>query len=257
MDQTVNLDFLIKLVQRYWRAILFCTLGGIVIATGITYTVMRPQYKSSVQILVSRRSDNAATQYTNQQADVQMITTYKELITNQVILNPARKALKEQYNYVRSLGSLKKEIAVSSTQNSQVFSIDVTDSNATKSAQIANQVAKSFKSQVKKIIKVNNVTIVSPASPPSLPVSPNKAINLLVGTVAGLLLGLVYASVRVLTDRHVHEIDFLTNELELTSLGQVNHQHHHTHVSQQLAKLKVNLKTDAEVHESRRTRKRV
>ncbi|BDZ31343.1 Wzz/FepE/Etk N-terminal domain-containing protein [Lactiplantibacillus sp. WILCCON 0030] len=257
MDQAVSFDFFIRLVRKYWRALIAWTVAGFLVAAGITFFVITPQYKSSVQILVSRHSENAATQYTDQQADVQMITTYKELITNQVILNPARKALQKQYGFTRSLGSLKNEVSVSSTQNSQVFSIDVTDSDATQGAEIANQVAKSFKQQVKKIIKVNNVTIVSPASPANAPASPKKAINLLIGLVAGLLLGFVYASVRILTDRRVHDIDFLTDELGLTSLGQVNHQHHHNHVSQQVTKLQNNQMDEDADQKVRQTRRRV
>ncbi|WP_137624784.1 YveK family protein [Lactiplantibacillus pingfangensis] len=257
MNQAVNFDFMIRLVRKYWRALIAWAVAGLLVAGILTFFVITPQYKSSVQILVGRHSENAATQYTDQQADVQMITTYKELITNQVILNPARKTLKDQYGYTRSLGNLKNEVVVSSTQNSQVFSIDVTDSDAIQSAQIANQVAKSFKTQVKKIIKVNNVTIVSPASPANTPVSPKKAINLLIGIVAGLLLGFVYASIRVMTDRRVHDTDFLIDDLGLTNLGQINHQHHDKHITQQISKLKVNKKSDETAHETRRTRKRV
>lgn len=225
MDQTVNLDFLIKLVQKYWRAILFCTLGGIVIATGITYTVMQPQYKSSVQILVSRHSNNAATQYTNQQADVQMITTYKELIMNQVILNPVVEHLAEEYDYTYTLDKLQKAITISNTQNSQVFSINVTDPNRVHSARIANQIAKDFKVQVKEIIKVNNITIVAPATPSKLPISPKKVLNIMIGLVVGMAVGLLYAMIRTVTDRRVQGLDFLTGELALPILGQVNHQH--------------------------------
>jgi len=257
MDQAVSFDFFIRLVRKYWRALIAWTVAGFLVAAGLTFFVITPQYKSSVQILVSRHTENSATQFADQQADVQMITTYKELITNQVILNPARKALQKEYGFTRSLGSLKNEVTVSSTQNSQVFSIDVTDSNATQGAQIANQIAKSFKAQVKKIIKVNNVTIVSPASPAGAPVSPKKSLNLLIGIVAGLLMGFVYASIRILTDRRVHSVDFLTDELGLTSLGQVNHQHHHKHVKQQVEKLQDNQMDEAADHEIRRARKRV
>ncbi|AVK60732.1 polysaccharide biosynthesis protein [Lactobacillus sp. CBA3605] len=255
MDQAVSFDFFIRLVRKYWRAIIAWTVAGVLVAAVMTFFVITPQYKSSVQILVSRHSENSATQYTDQQADVQMITTYKELITNQVILNPARKALQKKYGYTRSLGILKNEISVSSTQNSQVFSVDVVDASATQGAQIANQIAESFKKQVKKIIKVNNVTIVSPASIATSPVTPKKGLNLLIGLVVGLLLGFVYASVRVITDRRVHNVEFLTDELGLANLGQVNHQHRHQHVRRQVENIQSN--ASSEMTTSQRSRKRI
>lgn len=129
---------------------------------------------------------------------------------------------------------LLSEVSVTSTTNSQVFSIAVTDTDAKASATIANQIARSFKNQVQKIIKVNNVTIVAPAETPNGAVSPKKPLNMLVGLVAGLLLGFAYAAIRVLTDRRIHDADFLTDELGLTSLGLVNHQHHYSMKKQAL-----------------------
>ncbi|WP_106904894.1 YveK family protein [Lactiplantibacillus plantarum] len=226
MDQTVSFDFFIRLVRKYWRAIVSFTLVGLIVAAGLTFFVITPKYQSSVQILVNRKNTDAATEYAGQQADVQMITTYKELIAGQVVLKPTQQQLSERYGIERSLNTLKSEVSVTSTTNSQVFSIAVTDTDAKASATIANQIARSFKNQVQKIIKVNNVTIVAPAETPNGAVSPKKPLNMLVGLVAGLLLGFVYAAIRMLTDRRVHDADFLTDELGLTSLGLVNHQHH-------------------------------
>lgn len=245
MDQAVNFNFIVKLIDKYWRSILISTVTGLGLATIFTFFVTTPKYESAVQILVSRHSEGAATQFTNQQADVQMITTYKELITNSVILNPVRKALKEKYDYTYSVDQLKNSISVSSTQNSQVFSILVTNPNSVRSAEIANQIAEDFKKQVKKIIKVNNVTIVAPATPGKSPVSPNKLVNLLVGIMAGLGIGFVIATLRTLTDRRVQSIEFLVDDLSLVILGQVNHQYHHHHQESQIESIENNSKYNA------------
>lgn len=224
MEQLITFDFMVKLVRHYWKVLLSLTLLGGLIATVVTLWVVKPQYQANVQILVNRKHSSAGTDLTGQQADVQMITTYKELITNSVVLKPARHDLMDEHGLRRSVNTLKQAVSVTSTANSQVFSIVVRDHNASASAVIANQIATTFKSQVKQIIKVNNVTIVAPAETPDAPVSPKKMINILLGLVMGLLLGLVYASVRILTNRRVQTLEFLTDDLQLTSLGLVNHQ---------------------------------
>ena len=76
------------------------------------------------------------------------------------MLKPARQALIEEADIRRSLETLKQAVSVTSTANSQVFSIVVRDQNAKASAIIANQIAAAFKDRVQHIIKVNNVTIV-------------------------------------------------------------------------------------------------
>ncbi|WP_419398316.1 YveK family protein [Lactiplantibacillus plantarum] len=238
MDQTVSFVFFIRLVRKYWLTIVSFTVAGLIVAAGLTFFVITPKYQSSVQILVNRKDTNAATEYAGQQADIQMVTTYKELIAGQVVLKPAKQQLSERYGIERSLNTLKSEVSVTSTTNSQVFSIAVTDTDAKASATIANQIARSFKNQVQKVIKVNNVTIVAPAETPNGAVSPKKPLNMLVGLVAGLSLGFFYAAIRMLTDRRVHDADFLTDELGLTSLGLVNHQHQYS-IKKQVSNLTV------------------
>lgn len=246
MDQTMSLEVFIQLVRKYWRSIVSFTVMGLIVATGLTFFVITPKYQSSVQILVNRKNTNAATEYAGQQADVQMITTYKELIAGQVVLKPAKQQLSKRYGIERSMNTLKSEVSVTSTTNSQVFSIAVTDVNAKASATIANQIARSFKNQVQKIIKVNNVTIVAPAETPNGAVSPKKPLNMLIGLIIGFILGLVYATIRIITDRRVHDADFLTNELGLNSLGLVNHQHHYS-----MKKQALNLNSNYHTHNDR------
>jgi len=226
MNQEVGFEFLARLVHKYWQVIVGMMILGVMIAAGLTFFVMKPQYQSSIQILVNRKQTNAATDYAGQQADVQMITTYKELITNPVVLNPAKQLLDAGADVSRSVADLKQSVSVTNTTDSQVFSITVKDRNAKASALIADQIAKSFKTQVSKIIKVNNVTIVAPAEVPHHTVSPHKLVNLLIGLIIGLMLGVFYACLRMLTDRRIHDVEFITDDLELVSLGLVNHQPH-------------------------------
>src|SRR5699024_8924732 len=87
---------------------------------------------------------------------------------------------------------------------------------------IANMTAKVFKKKVVKIMSVNNVSIVSEAETNTKPVSPRKTLNVLVGIVLGLILGVALAFVREITDRTVTTQNFLTDDLGLTSLGTVS-----------------------------------
>lgn len=224
MEQVLTFEFVMKLIREYGRAIVSLSVIGGLVAMSVTLWIAQPQYQASVQVLVNRKHTSAGDDLTGQQADVQMITTYKELITNPVILKPVRQSLLGKGELQRSLSTLKQAVTVTSTANSQVFSIVVHDHNAQASAVIANQIAATFQKQVQHIIKVNNVTIVAPAEVPQAPVSPKKLANILIGIVGGGLVGLMFASVRILTNRRVQTLEFLTEELQLTSLGLINHQ---------------------------------
>ncbi|WP_225352039.1 YveK family protein [Secundilactobacillus similis] len=185
-----------------------------------------------------------------------MISTYKDIITNQVILkqvqhnlaNPekvVRKATKAVYKtnpytgkkrlvqaakpavikttgkaYDISVEDLQSSISVSNQQNSQVFALAVKSGSPEEAAAIANQVANVFKTKIKTMMSVNNVTIVSKAVPVDQKTSPKTKLIALIGLVIGALIGMGYAFIKELTDTTVKDDEFLTT-LGLTNLGHI------------------------------------
>ncbi len=83
------------------------------------------------------------------------------------------------------------------------FSLQVKTDDPQKSAVVANTVANVFKQQIKKIMSVNNVTIVSRASTPDEPSFPNKKLFALAGAVLGLILSFLYILIGDLMDTSV------------------------------------------------------
>lgn len=223
----IDLQHLWKLFVQHVRMILIWTVGLGVIAWGLAAFVIPAKYTATTQILVNQRdsNDNNGQAYTNQQADIQMINTYKDIITNQVILKNASKQLANpsgsQRAYALSEAKLKDSLTVSTQTNSQVFSLSAEAGNPTEAKVIANTVAKVFKKQIRSMMNVNNVTIVSEATTPTSQSFPNKKLFTLAGLVLGFLISYVYVLVRDLTDTTVRDNDFMTNELGLTNLGQV------------------------------------
>lgn len=223
----IDLQHLWKLFVQHVRMILIWTVGLGVIAWGIAAFVIPAKYTATTQILVNQRNsnDNNGQAYTNQQADIQMINTYKDIITNQVILKSASKQLANpsgsQRAYELSVAKLKDSLTVTTQTNSQVSSLSAEAGNPTEAKVIANTVAKIFKKQIRSMMNVNNVTIVSEATAPTSQSFPNKKLFALAGLVLGFLISYVYVLLRDLTDTTVRDNDFMTNELGLTNLGQV------------------------------------
>lgn len=223
----IDLQHLWKLFVQHVRMILIWTVGLGVIAWGLAAFVIPAKYTATTQILVNQRNsnDNNGQAYTNQQADIQMINTYKDIITNQVILKNASKQLANpsgsQRAYALSVAKLKDSLSVSTQTNSQVFSLNAEAGNPTEAKAIANTVAKVFKKQIRSMMNVNNVTIVSEATTPTSQSFPNKKLFALAGAVLGFILSYAYILIRDLTDTTVRNNDFMTNELGLTDLGQV------------------------------------
>ncbi|WP_410504517.1 Wzz/FepE/Etk N-terminal domain-containing protein [Ligilactobacillus salivarius] len=215
-----------QLMSTLKKNIVFITIWailGLIASLGSIFLFIEPKYSSNVDILVNQKAENAQVQYAAQQADLQVINTYKDVLTKPIILTSVLKEVRRTDNYQGNLSTLEKSIKVSNQTNSQVLTVTVTDKNAYVAADIANTVGKVFTKKVKKMMQVDNVTIVSNAKVNTKPVSPNKKLFALVGIIAGLIIGIVIVFIKEFTDKTVKDSNFLTDELGLTNIGSVYH----------------------------------
>ena len=260
-DNTIDLTQLLQLCRRHIWALILWSVGLALVGWGIANFVISPKYTSSAQILVNqkngRNDPNAA--YAAQQANMQLVTTYKDIITSHVILQDAsnrlanpvkvvKKAKPAKYKttddgrkvlvrkaqpavierdgkaYSVSASQLAKNISVATQQQSQVFSVSAKADTPEKAKAEANAVARSFRDQIPNIMNINNVTIVAPATN-GVQSFPNVKLFTLAGFVVGLVLSLAVVIIREMNDTTVRNDEFLTRELGLTNLGQIAHFH--------------------------------
>ncbi|MBT9066213.1 YveK family protein [Lactobacillus delbrueckii subsp. bulgaricus] len=261
-EVTIDLRRLFILVRKHIISILIWMIGLGLIAYGVSEYVLVPKYTASTQLLVNRKTTDANQAYTNQQADINAVTTYKDIITSNVILKgaskylanpvtlvkkatPAKKAVyktndgtrtlvkkavkakpavykRESKSYSVSANELASAVSVTTTTSSQVFTLSATAETPAKAQAIANAVAKEFKEQIPKIMDVNNVTIVAEAAKGTKSY-PNVKMITMVGVLAGLVISLLIIIIKDLSDTTVREDSFMTNELGLTNLGEIAH----------------------------------
>lgn len=218
-NDTLYLLDIVDSLKKNFRYLITCSFIGFLVSVIISFFLISPKYSATIDILVSQKSDSIQAQYTTQQADLQAINTYKDVIQKAVVLEPVVKELKQKNNFQGSVESLQKLITVNNQNNSQVFSVTVSDTNAYMAADIANTIGSVFSKKIKQMMKIDNVTIVTKATPDLTPVSPNKKMNALIGLAVGLLIGVGIVIIKYLRDTTVKSPDFLADELGLTYLG--------------------------------------
>ena len=224
-NQQFNIDIpqIFNAMKKYWFTLFICGVVGMLLLFVVAFFFITPKYSASVDLLVNQKADTTQAQFTAQQADLQAINTYKDVLKKSVILEPVLKKVKEQDNYKGSLKTLQDSISISNETDSQVVSVTVTDVNAYIAADIANTIGTVFTQKIKKIMQVNNVTVVNKATVNTTPISPNKKLFALVGLLLGVVLGLAWVIVKEIFDTTVRDTDFITDELKLADLGVVYH----------------------------------
>lgn len=218
----VSVGKALDILKMNWILIISGAVIGGLLAMIVSFVFMVPKYSASSDILVNQKVDNTSVQYAVQQADLQAINTYKDILKKPIILEDVLKELKQKDNYTGNMDDLKKSIVISNSTNSQVVTVTTTDTNAYIAADMANMIADVFKKKIKMIMKVNNVTIVSKATVDTTPVSPNKKLNIFLGLVLGALIGVLFGVVKDLMDTTVKGTEFL-DELGLVNLGVAYH----------------------------------
>lgn len=212
---------ILGILRKRKNVIIWTTVICAVLTLFVSLFVITPKYSSSTDILVNRKMDNPNGQVNDQgqiQADIQMISTYKDIITSPTILNTVSSRLADEGYHISS-GAIRNSISISNQQNSQVFTVAVKAKNSQLAAAMANTIADVFKTKVKKIMSVNNVSILSKAVASPSPVSPKVGLNTIIGIVVGLILGLILAFVANGLDRTITDESFITDDLELNDLG--------------------------------------
>ncbi|MEG0268089.1 MAG: Wzz/FepE/Etk N-terminal domain-containing protein [Carnobacterium sp.] len=219
MEEEISLAELFAILKKRKIMIMSVGLVMLILAAGFTFFIATPEYSSTAQILVNRKTESTeGIQLTDINTNVQMINTYKDIIKGPVILNPVNKKLESDL----TTAQLSEKIEIMTQDNSQVFSLTVTDESPFDAAEIANEVSSTFQNEIGNIMNVENVTIISEAIPNNHQISPNNPLNLAIGLLVGLMLGVGAAFLLEFMDKSVRDERFVTDELGWVSLGSIS-----------------------------------
>ncbi|MGG1911812.1 Wzz/FepE/Etk N-terminal domain-containing protein [Priestia megaterium] len=220
MEETISLRDLFQVLRkRLWLIALIAIIAATISAV-ISFFVLTPVYQTSTQILVNQaKSEQQLYNAGAVQTNVQLISTYNDIIKSPAILDTVIEKLKLD----GSAKSLSGQIQVTSAENSQVALITVQDTNAKRATEIANTTASVFQQKVPKIMNMNidNVSILSKAdlAASKSPVKPQPILNIAIALVVGLMVGIGLSFLLEYLDNTVKTEQDIENILELPVMG--------------------------------------
>lgn len=211
MEDTISLQELIKVIRKRLLLIISLVILAVGIAGIASYYLLTPIYQVSTQILVNQQQSEQSPFSTQDiQMNLQLIETYSIIIKSPIIL---AKVI-EKLELDTSPDLLAKKITVNSAQNSQVVNISVQDPNIRQAVDIANSTVEVFQEEIRTIMNVDNVKILSPAVQlaKKVPIKPNPILNMVVAGVIGLMVGfgvaflLDYVDMTVKTEQEIEKL---------------------------------------------------
>ncbi|MBB6735108.1 YveK family protein [Cohnella zeiphila] len=206
-------------LQRYWSIVqrrIWLIALVIVVVCGVAglyaSRMTKPEYQATVQLMVNSNDTSGKPQTEpNSEAissSILLIKTYKQIMTTPRILN---KVVEQYPDLHTTAGELGAKLSVASASETQLMSVTVTDSSYVRAAKLANAVSATFQTEIRALMKLDNVSVLNWADPAekhgSISSSPTKIVaiafilSLMIGVGLAFLLDRMDDSVK--TDRDV------------------------------------------------------
>ncbi|WP_047150831.1 YveK family protein [Aneurinibacillus tyrosinisolvens] len=222
-EETIDLRELFTILHKRLWMIISITLVAAIASAIVSFFVLTPIYEAKTELLVnkSEQADKLGMiSASDIQSNLQLIDTYNVVITSPRIMDEVAVKLGQP----DKTAELTKQIQVSAVKNSQVISITVQDPSQEKAANIANTVATTFQDEIVKLMKVDNVQILTKAKTeekPS-PVKPKPVLNIAIALVVGLMISIGLAFLLEYLDNSLKNEQEVEKHLGLPVLGAIS-----------------------------------
>lgn len=223
MEETISLKEIFEVIKKRFLLILSFVLGAALVAAVVSYFVLTPTYEANSQFIVNQKQEDPGAQFNvnDIRTNVELIQTYNVIITNAVILEEVIDTL----NLDTSVGTLAKNIKVSSEQNSQIVKVTTTDPSPYVAADIVNTTVEIFQEKIPQIMDgADNVKILSAAkvAPEPSPIAPNPKLNIAIAIVLGGMIGVGLAFLLEYLDNTITTEEDIEKHLGLPVLGTIS-----------------------------------
>ena len=200
----------IRIIRKGWILIVLCSLLGV--AGAAAYSIATtPRYQSTTALFVSVRTSSDSTTGELVQGSTfaqQKVKSYAIVARSPRVLDPVIAEL----NLDVTAAQLATQISTSSPLDTTVIEITVSDTDPVMATNLANAVATNFVDVIVNQLEAPSggqpslVTIepIRPAVVPDAPYLPNTRLNLIMGLLAGLAIGIGAAVLRHVMDTRVH-----------------------------------------------------
>ena len=201
--------------------IILLILIFIVIGFIYSYIFLVPEYQSITQILLAKSNttsqDGTIQGMTTSQVTLnqQLVSTYSELVKSESVLTQ----VKDNLQIDKSIEELRKNITVSTKDDTEIIQISVVDEDAEMAKNIANEVANVFIEQIAKgYYAMDNVYVVDEAKVEEEPYNINHLKDLVIFGAIGFVVACVYVLIANMLDTTVKSKEDIEKKLGLTVL---------------------------------------
>ncbi len=212
------LDIVHIILKRIWL-ILLCTAVGLSAALLASLFLIAPQYTSVSQLYVNpnqNQVDQTGT-YTELQYAQKLVNSYLIILQNDVFLKKV--AANSGLKY--SSGQIRGMLSLSAINNTEIFEVRVEAPSPQDAFTLVNTLVALAPEEILRIRELDTVKVITQASLPVSPSSPNTMMNTAVGAMLGLLISAAAAILIEVLDTRVKSEEDLTAHYDIPVIGSI------------------------------------
>ncbi len=210
-----NISEFIKYYFSQIAIVIIFIIFGLLGCWYYTDNIQVAEYKSQTSLVLTSGTDKIT------QNDItvnkNLVSTYREIIKSRRILSPVIENLQLDL----TTEELSKKIAVTSTNDTEIIVITVTDTDSIKARDIANEIAKVFQKDIANIIPIDNISLVDEAVEASEPYNVNVLKQYIIGVGAGFLIGSMIITIMFYFDDSIKRPEDIEEKVGLSVLSTV------------------------------------
>lgn len=191
----------VRVMRRRWLVIVAITLAGLGLAATFTF-LQTPLYQAKSQLFVSVRAGASAVDVTQGNAFAEKrVTSYVTLATSSRVLE----AVVQELGLGGGVQALAGRVVATTPAQTVLIDVSAVDSDPQQAARIANSTAEQLIRAVNEVedVSIVRLSIFEQAAAPDAPSSPRVPLNLVLGTLLGLIVGAGYAFLREIFDTRI------------------------------------------------------
>lgn len=208
-ERVIEISDIFKILKKRIVLIGSFTVIATALASFLSFYVMTPQYVSSTKLFIGKEAaENQKYSVSDIQVYQKFLNTYSEILQTSDLIEKAM----ENNNIQLSVGAVSSGLTVSPKTDTQIIGVSFKCSDPELSKDVLDALTSEFIEESAKLIPDGNVQIIQKPNLPTYPVNTNKAKNIAIGFLAGLMLGVLvaffveYMNNTILTAKELEEI---------------------------------------------------
>ena len=215
--EDIDIKRILEIILSKKLLIVLILLFSILFGYAYSYYYKKPEYKSSVTILLVADENKTNKELTQTDLNINngLISTYSSIAKS---TNVVQKTI-ENLELNMSASSLQKKVDAKQIDSTQFLKISVTNANPELAKNIANELANVFTQQIKEIYNLQNISIVDEAEVESTPCNVNHMKDIIMFAFAGLFLAMVSVVAIFMFDDTIKSEEDIEKNVKLKAIG--------------------------------------